>query len=67
MKNLPMLAYVLVMVGALNWGLIGLTRMMGGMEVNLVSMVSAPLMIENLVYLLVGIAAAYLLVNKKKK
>lgn len=51
------LAWVLVIVGALNWGLIGLGNLLGG-DWNLVNLLfgSWP-MIESLVYILVGVAA----------
>ncbi len=50
---------VLVIVGALNWGLVGLGGYMGS-DLNLVSMLlgSVPV-VENLVYLLVGLAGVY--------
>ena len=55
-KSLALVAWVLVIVGALNWGLVGLGYLMGG-DWNLVSLLlgSWP-MAENLVYLLVGIS-----------
>ncbi len=51
------LAFVLVIVGALNWGLFGLGNLMGG-NWNLVNLLfgSWP-MVENIVYILVGISA----------
>lgn len=57
--NLQMVAWVLVMVGALNWGLVGLGGFMGG-NWNLVNLVlgSWP-MLEWLVYVLVGASAVY--------
>jgi uncharacterized membrane protein YuzA (DUF378 family) len=54
-KILHMAAFVLTVVGALNWGLVGL------LNVNLVAMVlGAWPGLVNLVYILVGVAAAYL-------
>ena len=60
MKALHMVTFVLVVVGALNWGLVGLLNM------NLVMMLlgSWP-MVEKLVYVLVGLSAVYLLVTHK--
>lgn len=60
MKILHMVAFLLVIVGALNWGLIGLFNF------NLVMAIlgSAP-MIERVVYILVGISAAYILITHK--
>ena len=51
------IAYWLVLIGALNWGLIGLGNFFGG-NWNIVSMLlgSWPT-IENIVYVLVGLSA----------
>lgn len=54
MKNLNTLAMVLVIVGALNWGLVGL------LGLNLVTMIFGMGTLENLVYILVGASGAYL-------
>lgn len=52
------LAFILVVVGALNWGLVGIGNFMGT-NLNLVNLLfGAWPIIENVVYLLVGIAAA---------
>lgn len=61
MKALHMVSFVLVVVGALNWGLVGLFNL------NLVMMLlgSWP-MVEKAVYVLVGLSAVYLLVTHKK-
>ncbi|HTK59583.1 MAG TPA: DUF378 domain-containing protein [Candidatus Baltobacteraceae bacterium] len=58
--GLHMAAWVLVMVGALNWGLYGLAR------INLVNMLfgSWPL-VERVVYILVGLGAVAMLVAGK--
>ena len=54
MKELHMVAFVLVLVGALNWGLVGL------MNYNLVnSLLGSWPSLEKLVYVLVGAAAVY--------
>ncbi|MGH7246054.1 MAG: DUF378 domain-containing protein [Candidatus Levyibacteriota bacterium] len=55
MKALHMVAFVLVLVGALNWGLVGLFNF------NLVMVVlgSWPV-VERLVYVLVGVSAVLL-------
>lgn len=54
MKILHMVAVALVLVGALNWGLVGL------FNVNLVSMIlGSSAMAEKLVYILVGASAVY--------
>ncbi|MFB6292320.1 MAG: DUF378 domain-containing protein [Candidatus Nanohaloarchaea archaeon] len=58
-SNLDLASLVLVIVGALNWGLVGLGGFAGS-ELNLVNIVlgSVPAA-ENLVYLLVGLAGLY--------
>ena len=58
MKNLHMVTFALVLVGALNWGLVGLFGF------NLVQAVlgSWP-SVENLVYILVGLSAVYVAVT----
>lgn len=54
MKILNIIALVLVMVGGLNWGLVGL------FDFNLVSaLFGVDTIITNAVYVLVGIAALY--------
>lgn len=60
MKMTHMVTYILVVVGALNWGLVGLGMLMGGMNWNVVHMVlgSSP-MLENVVYVVVGVCAVY--------
>jgi len=65
MKNLHMVAWILVMVGALNWGLLGVGDFLGG-DWNVVAMLLGnwpP--VESLVYVLVGAAAVYELISHK--
>lgn len=64
--KLHTIAFILVMVGALNWGLVGLGGFLGG-NWNVVNLIlgSWPT-IEWLVYVLVGVAAVYELVSHKK-
>ncbi len=70
MKNgkctLRFIAKILVLVGALNWGLIGLGAFFGG-NWNVVSMLigSWSPLLEYVVYILVGAAAVYKLVGCK--
>ena len=61
-----MVSWILIIVGALNWGLVGLGGFMGA-NWNLVSMIlgSWP-QLECIAYLLVGIAGVYEIVNHKK-
>lgn len=53
MKAVDVLAAVLVIVGALNWGLVGIAKF------NLVAALFGDSILATLVYVLVGIAAAY--------
>ena len=64
--NLKMISRILLLVGGLNWGLIGLGGFLGG-SWNLVYMIlgSWPA-VEWLVYVLVGAAAVYEIVNQRK-
>jgi uncharacterized membrane protein YuzA (DUF378 family) len=60
MKMFHMVTYVLVVVGALNWGLVGLGMLMGGSDWNLVHMLLGSMpTVEQLVYVLVGASAVY--------
>lgn len=61
-------AWVLVIVGALNWGLVGLGWLVSGADWNVVHMIvgSWP-MLEGLVYLLVGISGVAMLFGKSMK
>ena len=61
-----MVAWILIIVGALNWGLVGLGGFMGG-NWNVVNMVlgSWP-MVEGLVYVLVGLSGVYEIATHKK-
>ena len=65
MKSLHKVAWILIIVGALNWGLVGLGGFLGG-NWNLVQMLlgSWP-MLEWLVYVLVGASAVYEIVTHK--
>lgn len=66
MKGLHCVAFALVAVGALNWGLVGLGYFLGG-DWNLVKMLLGTMpALENIVYLLVGASAVVLLMGHKK-
>ncbi len=52
-KMIHMVVFTLVMVGALNWGLVGL------FDYNLVSSIFGGLGLEKLIYILVGVSAVY--------
>ena len=65
MKALHCTSFVLVIIGALNWGLIAIGYWMGS-DWNIVSLIlgSWPT-VEYLVYLLVGLSALVLMFSKK--
>ena len=55
MKALHMFAFILVVVGGVNWGLMGL------MDLNLVNLLFSSMPgVEKLLYILVGLSAVYL-------
>ena len=66
MKALHIISFILVIIGGLNWGLVGLGGFMGS-DWNVVHMILgfSPT-IEWLVYLLVGLGAIVLLATHKK-
>ena len=52
------LAWVLVIIGGLNWGLVGLGWLLGGKDWNIVHLLLGNwMMLEAIVYVLVGVAA----------
>lgn len=60
MKGLHVIAYLLLFIGGLNWGLVGLFHW------NLVMMLFGGWpMLENFIYVLVGIATVYVIVKHK--
>ena len=68
MKQLKPIAMVLVTIGALNWGLIGLGWLIGnGANWNVVHMLlGSSLQLEAIVYILVGAAGVWGLLEWKK-
>ena len=60
MKALHVTAFILVIIGALNWGLVGV----GGIGWNVVAVL--PDTIARIVYVLVGLSAIVLVVTHKK-
>lgn len=54
MKALHMVAFTLLVVGGLNWGLVALFNL------NLVEAIFGGLGLTNIVYILVGVAAVYI-------
>lgn len=66
MKLVHMVSCVLLWVGGLNWGLVGLGMLMNGADWNVVHMLLGNwAMVENVVYVLVGLAAVYLIIEHK--
>ena len=60
MKQLHMIAYILLIVGGLNWGVLALTgwdigQLFGGMDA----------LISKIIYILVGVSAIYVAVTSK--
>lgn len=67
MKILSSVAFLLTIVGALNWGLVGLGGFMGS-NWNLVNLLlGAWPTLEMVVYVLVGLSAVYLLVTGRRR
>lgn len=66
MKTLHIIAFVLVIIGSLNWGLVGLGNYLGG-DWNVVRMIvgSVP-SLESLIYVLVGLSAIWLAATHKR-
>ena len=66
MKMLHMIAFLLAMVGALNWGLVGIGGFIG-MNLNVVNLILGSMpYIEWIVYVLVGLSALYLVFTHKR-
>ena len=57
---LHVVAFTLVVIGALNWGLVGL------LNLNLVEMLFGVSMLTQLVYILVGVSALYIVFTHKR-
>lgn len=59
MKALHMVAFLLVVVGAVNWGLVGIANF------NLVDMILGGVGLTKIVYILVGLSGVYLIAMHK--
>ena len=68
MKGLHYLAFILLVIGGLNWGLMGLAGFVSaGSNWNVVNLVLGQWSaLENLVYVLVGLSALYVGIGHKK-
>ncbi|MDP3645947.1 MAG: DUF378 domain-containing protein [bacterium] len=65
MKWMHMVGWILIVVGGVNWGLVGLGGFMAS-DWNLVHMILGSWSsLESLVYVLVGLAAVYEVINHK--
>ena len=66
MSALKPIAFILVIVGALNWGLVGIGGFMGS-DWNLVNMLFGTWPeVEWIIYILVGLSAIVLLATKRR-
>ncbi len=63
-KNpVALVAFILVLVGAINWGLVGLGKLVSGENWNVVTMLLGSMpKVEAVVYVLVGLAGLYKIV-----
>jgi uncharacterized protein len=67
MKVLHMIAFLLTIIGGLNWGLVGLGWLVSGADWNVVHMLlGSSMQLEGVVYVLVGLSAVWLLIMHKK-
>jgi len=62
MHNLKKVAYVLVLIGALNWGLVGIF----GFDLVTAIVGSFPMLVS-IVYVVIGLSSLYLLIGRTKK
>jgi len=61
-STLGSLACILVIVGAINWGLVGLGMLMNSANWNVVSMIFGQwVTVEAVIYVLVGLSGVYML------
>lgn len=66
MKALHMVSFFLMAVGGLNWGLVGLGWLVTSSDWNVVHMIlGSSVQLEAVVYLLVGLATAWVLIGHK--
>ncbi len=67
MKILHIIAFILLVIGGLNWGLVGIGDFLGA-NWNVVHLILGSLpALEWIVYILVGLSAVYLLFTHKKE
>lgn len=67
MKALNLIGFILVVIGGLNWGLVGLGWLAGGANWNVVHMILGfSTTVEAVVYVLVGLSAIWMVVGKNR-
>ena len=67
MKALHMIAFILLAIGGLNWGLVGLGWLVSSSDWNVVHMIlSSSMQLEAIVYVLVGLSAVWIVLGHKK-
>ena len=68
MKALHMITFLLMVVGGLNWGLIGLGWLFGNADWNVVHMIlGSNMQLEAVAYALVGLSTLWILVKHPKE
>ncbi len=60
-KQIQKIAYILVLIGGLNWGIWGV------LKVNMVTAIFGGSIMEEIIYTLIGLSALFLLVNYNSK
>ena len=64
--SMHLITKILLIVGGINWGLVGLGMLMGGANWNVVYMIFGSMpMVEAIIYVLVGVAAVIKIFRKK--
>ena len=69
MKALHMVAYILLWIGGINWGLMGLGALISGANWNVVTWLAGYIggsSVENVIYVLVGISAVWIIIGHRK-
>ena len=65
-NNLKLTSLILAIIGGINWGLMGIGGL-AGKNMNLVNLILRKVpILENLIYIVIGLAAVYLLVKIKE-
>ncbi len=66
MKTLHTVAFILLIIGGLNWLLVGLGEWFGGNWNVVYQVLGGVMWLEALIYVLVGLSAIYLIITHKK-